>query len=374
MKTPSLTLHSLLRTVFSVLLIVLFSSCSQIGQFGPVNLAEIQRAQKNGNANNKYKIIDITSSNMRVYNHPEPRITYETPPFDASKAYSDEILPHDKLTLQVVDDGNLGQIQSSTYGPIEVPKNGVISFPYAVENEEEEGIQVIGKSIQSVEKEIRVTYASRFPTAEIILSRNGRKEKRANVIGLVRSAGQFPLNREGITIADLIALSGGTSQEPHVCLYLLHRGGRSYQLSNSQVTRRNIKAQDGDLLEVKLREDHSVTLMGSVKRPGNHNFPNSQSSLSDFLGSSSGLNLSTSDAQGVFVIRNTSDKYTNIYRFNLLEPEGLINSSKFYLHGGDIVYVTEAPLSRWNRALRNILPFGSSVSGVAGSAATGGAL
>jgi len=71
------------------------------------------------------------------------------------------------------------------------------------------------------------------------------------------------------------------------------------------------------------------------------------------------------------VIRNITPDRTNILRFDLKKPDGLINSSKFYLHGGDIVYVSEAPLSRWNRGLRSILPLGSAAAGAA-SATTGG--
>lgn len=332
-----------------------------------MNLAKIQKNQEDGAVSSEYKIIDITSENLGVYNAKEPQKTYDTPPFDGSLSYQDGILPYDQLTLQVVDtadNSGLGNGGGPTsFGPVEVPKNGMISFPYAGD------FSVIGMSLQELQKSIKSRYVSVFNTAEVSLNRVDRKEKRANVIGLVRSAGQFPLTREGVNVADLIALSGGTRSEPHMCLYMLHREGSTYQLSNSQLTKKNLLVQDGDLLEVKLREDHSVTLMGAVKRPGNHHFPNSQSTLSDFLGSSSGLNLSTSNAKGVFVIRNFSSSYTNIFRFNLKNPEGLIQSSKFYLHGGDIVYVTEAPLSRWNRAIRSILPLGSSVTGAATQAA-----
>lgn len=355
-----------------ILILSLFTSCEHMADFGPVNLAKIQEAQNNGQGSGEYRIVDINSQNLRKYNSQERSSTFDTPPYDSSLSYQDEILPYDQLSLQVVDTAQTGALGSAggptTFGPVEVPKNGTISFPYAGE------FQVIGKSLQDLQREIKSAYENSFNTAEVSLSRVSRKEKRANVIGLVKGAGQFPLTREGITMADLIALSGGTKSEPHMCLYLLHRSGKTYQLSNLQITKRNLYVQDGDLLEVKLREDHSVTLMGAVQRPGNHHFPNSQSTLSDFLGSSSGLNLSTSNARGVFVIRNMTSKYTNIFRFDLKNPEGLINSSKFYLHGGDIVYVTEAPLSRWNRAIRNVLPLGSSVSGAATQAAGVGAI
>jgi len=98
-------------------------------------------------------------------------------------------------------------------------------------------------------------------------------------------------------------------------------------------------------------------MMGSVNRPGNHRFPKSHCHLSDFLGEGRGININRADATGVFVFRKVSGR-THLYRFNLQKPEGVIQASKFNIHGKDIVYVTEAPLSKWGRVIRGILPFG----------------
>jgi len=174
-----------------------------------VNLDQLQREQDlGGGENRQYKIYDITGENIQKFNLTEPEKTYRTPPFDKSKSYQETIRPYDKLTLQVVDTAQTGALGTgggpSNFGPVEVPSNGMISFPYAGE------FSVIGMSIQELQMKIKDRYLSKFNTAEVSLDRISRKEKRANVIGLVRSAGQFQLAREGINLGDLIALSGGT--------------------------------------------------------------------------------------------------------------------------------------------------------------------
>ena len=158
-------------------------------------------------------------------------------------------------------------------------------------------------------------------------------------------------------MADLVAKSGGTSQEPFTCEYILHRGDNSYSLNNNELTTGNILAQDGDILEIRKSADRSVTLLGAVNRPGSYPFPNHESYLDDFIGVSSGFREDSADISGVFIFRKKSESNTDIYRFDLGDPAGVICASHFLVHGNDIVYVTEAPLTRWNRTIKNILPF-----------------
>ena len=370
-----------------------------MADFGPVDLAKIQEDQYKSDeqkekffskinrkirnatvdrhnpapaprtyAPSNFKIVDVNSSNIRSINRKQSKTSPKTPPVDKSQLYNDNIRAYDKLTLLVLDAGGTAAFANSngptTFGPLEVPQSGEIAFPYAGE------FNAIGKSLTKLQSEIQANYASVFNTAEVSLNRVERRPLRASVIGRVRNAQQHDIDRAGITLSDLLAMSSGTLDDPHMCEFLLYRKGQTYPLTQKQLTKRRLLAQNGDVLEVKRRTDYFVTFMGAVKRPGNHSFPKDNSTLSDFLGSSSGLELNNSNAKGIFVIRKRNHKFSDIYRFNLKEPEGLIHASKFWIHGGDIVYVTEAPLSRWNRALRNILPFSSGAASAAVSANT----
>jgi len=67
-----------------------------------------------------------------------------------------------------------------------------------------------------------------FNTAEVSLNRVDRQPLRASVIGLAARAGQHPIDRKGVTIAELIALSGGVTEEPFLCNYLIHREKKTY--------------------------------------------------------------------------------------------------------------------------------------------------
>lgn len=337
---------------------LVISSCHVVSDQGPTSMNKIHQEQLDGKRyDDNYVIINITGENLHQYNRIEYKRSGVIPKAASSKMYSDAIRVYDKLTLLVIDTAEQGAFANSrgpvTFGPLEVPSSGKITIPYAGE------FTVIGKSINAVQKEIKAKYSSVFNSAEVSLNRISRQPLRASVLGLARSPGQHEITRKGVTLAELIALSGGATEEPFLCDYLIHRGKKTYTLNNDQITKMKVLAQDGDLIEIKRSKEHSITMMGSVRRPGNHKFPKSRCYLSDFIGSGSGMNLQNADATGVFVFRKVSSGRTHLYRFNMQKPEGLIYASKFDIHSRDLIYVTEAPLSKWGRVIKGISPFQS---------------
>ena len=67
-----------------------------------------------------------------------------------------------------------------------------------------------------------------------------------------------------------------------------------------------------------------------------------------------GLDERRSDPSGVFVFRKGSPDI--VYTFDLKNPGVMPLVQRFPMKGEDIVYVTEAPLARWNRMISQILP------------------
>jgi polysaccharide export outer membrane protein len=344
-------------TLLTIPAALLIGACNWSSEQGPVSMNSIQKAQERGSMpTDEYRIIDITSQNIADYNKAPVFSVNAIPKVDLSKTYSDAIRPYDQLILQVVDAGSDSGITSqdklpAQFGPIEVPQTGRISIPYAGD------FNVLNKEIADVQNEIQEAYTPVFNTARVSLNRTSRLPLTANVIGIANAAGQQTIERKGVTLADLIAKSGGTSQEPFTCEYILHRGEQSYKLNNRDITTKNILAQHSDILEIRKSSDRSITLLGAVNRPGSYPFPNYRSQLDDFIGAGSGFRSDSANLSGVFLFRKTPANTTDIYRFDMRDPAGVIASSSFSVHGNDIIYVTEAPLTRWNRTIRNILPF-----------------
>jgi len=329
-------------------------SCQYMADFGPVT---VSATEEDG-----FTVIDMTPENIKAYNRSEKKLASSKPQVDSARLYTDAVRPYDQLTLLVLDAGGSGAFANSngptTFGPVEVPESGEISFPYAG------SFIASGKSLSQLQLEIQVAYGTVFNTAEVSLNRVSRRPLQASVIGVVKSASQHAIERAGVTLADLLARSGGTATPPHQCSFTLHRMGKTYPVNHAKLLKEQYLAQDGDVLEVEQRQDRVVTLMGAVQRPGNQYFSKPDSTLSDFLGSSAGLNLNTSNARGIYVMRKVGVGH-EIYRFNLKETDGLLLAQQFKMHGQDLVYVSEAGLSRFGRAFRSILPFANQATNTA---------
>jgi polysaccharide export outer membrane protein len=73
----------------------------------------------------------------------------------------------------------------------------------------------------------------------------------------------------------------------------------------------------------------------------------------------------TADANGVFVLRKSNVEQTgyiaNVYQLHAKNIAAMVLAEQFELQPSDIVYVTSAPLARWNRVISLLLPSVASV-------------
>lgn len=82
---------------------------------------------------------------------------------------------------------------------------------------------------------------------------------------------------------------------------------------------------------------------------------NTPMTLSYALATLGGINQNTADTSQIYVIRGSYTQPT-IYWLNAESPAAMLYADNFPLQNHDVVFVSAAPVVRWNRLLNQILP------------------
>ena len=340
-----MTLSRLLRRTSGFLALLPLASCSLISESGPLK----KNIREDGEM--EYRLVEV-SSRSDLPAHGRTYGLAERPPAIKGPAYSDKIRERDTLHFVITDPSDQSPFYSKgevfRFGPIEVPADGLVSFPYVGD------IQVIDRTLAGVTTDLSERVKPISNTAQVNVVRSDRLPHTANVIGEVKTPGPVPLERGDISSLDLLAASGGPTEAEHLFRYTLRRGGHDYRFDYLGFRQSPFPVEEGDLLTVTTDMSNRFHVMGAINKPITVPFPTPAPTLADALGAATGLDERRSDPSGVFVFRKGSPDI--VYTFDLKNPGVMPLVQRFPMKGEDIVYVTEAPLARWNRMISQILP------------------
>lgn len=342
-----MTIDRLPTRLLGLLGLLQLASCSYMSQVGPQK-SVIEKDGQQG-----YELIEVKTradipTGGRSYGQAD------VPPSVHGGGYSDKIRPRDSLNFVITDLTELSPFYSPrgepfSYGPVEVPEDGGISVPYLGE------IQVIGRTMADVSRELNDKATPVSSTAQVNVSRSKRIERTANVIGEVKRPGPIPLEREGISSVDLLAASGGPTESEHLFKYIMRRDGHDYGFDYLGFRQHAFPVESGDLLTVTSDVANRFYVMGAINKPTTVSFPVPSPTLADALGAASGFDERRSDPSGVFIFRKGNPD--RVYILNLKDPGAMFLTQRFPIRGEDLVYVTEAPLARWSRLIAQLLPY-----------------
>lgn len=98
-----------------------------------------------------------------------------------------------------------------------------------------------------------------------------------------------------------------------------------------------------------------VYIFGEIMKPGFVPITDQPLSITDAISLSGGIDPNAADPEHIYIIRGDIYK-PNIYWLNAKTPDGLLLAEHFILRPGDILYISSAPATRWNRVLNQLLP------------------
>lgn len=262
------------------------------------------------------------------------------------------VYDHPELTIPA------GSERSAEESGNVVHSDGTIFYPYVGQ------VNVVGRTVREVRDEIQRRLANYIAEPQVDVKVAAFNAQKAYVTGQVANPGKFPITNVPMRVLDALSNAGGLTEQANWRDVILTRDGQDIRLSvydmlaNGNLAQ-NMLLKDGDVLHVPEVGNQQIFVMGEVNEPAAYAMANSSLSLTAAISRAGGIREGNANASGIFVIRQNpepSDKFATVYQLNAKDATAFALGSQFMLEPTDVVYVTAAPLARWNRVLGLLLP------------------
>jgi polysaccharide export outer membrane protein len=290
--------------------------------------------------------------------------------FDANlqqqiKQYAYEVGVGDVLNITVWDHPELtipaGQFRSAGETGNVVHPDGTIFYPYVGM------VPVEGKHVTKIRDLITQKLGKYIEAPQIDVSVAAYRSQKVFVSGAVMQPANLPITNVPLTLLDALNACGGMSPDADwrsVVLTTETNNGAEkevldlYALYQQGDMSQNRLLGSNDIVHVPRNDALKVFVMGDVVKADTQRIDRSSLTLAEALNNSGGINQASASAKGIFVLRasEAEDKLVDVYQLDASVGSLLVLSTQFELQPLDIVYVTSAPMARWNKVISQFLP------------------
>lgn len=305
------------------------------------------------------KLVQITpelvAANRQVSRDPVPQVLLDYRP----ESY--QINPGDTIQVTVWDHPELetaGGAQGVPNGRLVHP-DGTFYYPYVGT------LKVSGMRIEDLRGAItsRLAHYLQSPQVDVNVVGYG---SRITLQGAFKDTSSQSITTVPLTLSQAVGAAVIDAAQADLSGLVLTRDGNNYRIDLDALNRHgdtapNIYLKPGDRLYLPFNDRQEVYVLGEVLQPQALTFKTSDMTLTQALGRAGGLNPVTAKSDAVYVIRgadleNMERKPATVYQLDASSPAGFALADQFSVQPGDVVFVGEAGVTRWNRFLSQLLP------------------
>ena len=363
------------RTVALTLVVAMVASCG-LPRVGP-NKREIYAGsvQRQGDA-------FVVAVNDRVTRATavQPALGFTEDFKRAGLVGSDTIRPGDTLGITVwenVEDGLLVNegVSAAVLDEVQVDGAGFIFIPYAGR------IRAAGNTPEAIRRIITQKLDVQTPDPQVEVRRLAGDGATVSLIGSVGAQGVYPIERPTRTLSTMLAAAGGVTVEPEVAQITVMRGDQRSKVWFQDLFKHpgfDIALRGGERILVE-EDTRAFTALGATGAQARLPFDSPTLSAVEAIAQVGGLQSSTADPTGVFILRNEPAEIANmvlgrndligaqrmVYVLDLTRPNGMFMARDFAVRDDDTIYVTEAPFAQWSKVISALTGSLGSIGSVA---------
>lgn len=249
--------------------------------------------------------------------------------------------------------------RTAEFDGFRIQADGTITYAYAA------NVQAAGKTIRQLHDVLVKKLSEVIERPQIDLKVVGFKSQRAYVTGEVKKPGVLAISEIPLTLIDALNLAGGLSERADWRTVSFTRENQTETIRLDDFYTKGDISQNrllkhGDIIHVNRIDNQKVFVLGDVNKAGSIEINRYGLSLAEALSDVGGLKERTANANGVFVLRkrpaNEKGIIADVYQLYAQNVIALVLADQFKLQPRDIVYVTTAPIARWNRLISQLVP------------------
>jgi len=240
-----------------------------------------------------------------------------------------------------------------------VHPDGTFYYPYVGT------LNVAGMKIEDLRGAITSRLARYLQTPQVDVNIVGYGS-RVTLQGAFKNTSSQSITTVPLTLSQAIGAAGIDVEQADLSGLVLTREGNNHRVNLDAYSQHgnavpNIYLKPGDRLYLPFNDRKEAYVLGEVLRPQAIAFKTSDMTLTQALGRSGGLNPVTAKNDAVYVIRgvdldNINSKPATVYQLDASSPAAWALADEFIVKPGDVVFVGEAGVTRWNRFLSQLLP------------------